>query len=598
MNFIQGTLQLVEVGKGQVLVRLVPLITALAIIAGLLDFSIYHGLADPQSMDNAQLARQLATNQGFTTKFLRPHAIAQMRDRAVTEGGDAGHSRELFPADLYPPGTPRILPDTYNPPGFPYLLSIFFKVVHPEFDQPVTQMLDKHMYSGDRLIPFLNQVFLLLTAILVFAIGRRLFDERVAWISMVAFLACDLVWRYSLTALSTSFLLFVLTAAFACVLEIVCIGEACFDREEISFAPAWIWAAAAAVFLGLACLTRLHLLVLLIPVVTVLFMMPRASYILPIVLALAVLAMTAPWFLHWYKVTGSIFGSNAPLLLSGEGEYNKNQIFCKMDIPSYEQLFRDASKKVFEGMRWHFENGWAQLGASPLVLFFVASALHQFKRRRTRLFHGLLFGCGLALVLVNSLGVSQPEPLGPWNVLILIMPCAIVVGAAFFFILLDRLSLQLWLLNHLIIGALIVVSMFPLLVTLLTTPGAFYAFPPYMPPLIKQLAQLAQPDEWVTTDMPWATAWYADRASLWLPDSVSDFENLHDNVCPTGMLIFTPVTWTSPVYDYSEQEYKDWYPLALVGQAPTNFPLAIHSTTPPGGPDYSLWSDRARWQAR
>ncbi len=59
--------------------------------------------------------------------------------------------------------------------------------------------------------------------------------------------------------------------------------------------------------------------------------------------------------------------------------------------------------------------------------------------------------------------------------------------------------------------------------------------------MIKEFGQLAQPDEWVTTDMPWATAWYADRASLWLPDSISDFENFNDNVCPTGVILLTPV---------------------------------------------------------
>ena len=62
------------------------------------------------------------------------------------------------------------------------------------------------------------------------------------------------------------------------------------------------------------------------------------------------------------------------------------------------------------------------------------------------------------------------------------------------------------------------------------------SFPPYWPPAIKVFGQLTRPDEWMTTDMPWATAWYADRASLWLPDSISDFESLHDNVCLTGTL--------------------------------------------------------------
>jgi hypothetical protein len=60
MNFIQSTLQVVEVGKAQVLVRIIPLLTTLLVVIGAYNFIVYHGLSDAQSMDNAQLARQIA----------------------------------------------------------------------------------------------------------------------------------------------------------------------------------------------------------------------------------------------------------------------------------------------------------------------------------------------------------------------------------------------------------------------------------------------------------------------------------------------------------------------------------------------------------
>jgi hypothetical protein len=109
------------------------------------------------------------------------------------------------------------------------------------------------------------------------------------------------------------------------------------------------------------------------------------------------------------------------------------------------------------------------------------------------------------------------------------------------------------------------------------------------------ISQLAQPDEWVTSDMPWATAWYGDRASLWLPDSLTDFENFHDNICPTGMLIFTPVTWGGPMSATLNGEYKDWFPLMTVQGTPANFPLSEHFVMPGKVPAYTLWSDRPRW---
>jgi len=611
MNFILTTLQVVKVEKARLLVRLIPLMTALLVVGGAYNLIVYHGLSDAQSMDNAQLARQISRHQGFTTEFLRPQAVAQLRDFAAKQGALTGRSRDLFPADRFPTGTPRTLPDTYNAPGYPYLLAVWFKLVHPEFEQVTTAISSSHLYAGDRWIPPLNQGFMLLTALLVFALGRRLFDERVAWMSLVAFLSTDVVWRYTITGLSTSVLMFLVTAALICTLEIFSVGEACFANEDRSFAPAWGWTLTVALLLAAACLTRLHLLVLLVPLFALLMLMPRSGFLLFVALALVVVGLVVPWFVHVNAISGNPLGSNFSLVMSGEGFYLGNQIYCGTSIPSYEQLFRDAVEKEISGFLWHFEHAWSLLGSNPLILLFGASLLHQFKRRRTRLFQWLLAGCALALVAANNLGSANPEPVGPWNVLILLFPCMLVIGSSFFFILLDRLNLQIPLVNSLIVTGMLGLTLLPMLV-ILTAPGkSYYSFPPYMPPLIKSFGQYSQPDEWVTSDMPWATAWYADRASLWLPDSLSDFQNFHDNVCPTGILLLTPVTWSAPLSTYTTGEYKDWLPFVTQGAGehdpedaglgfplPATFPLTVHLMTPPGGPDYIIWTDRPRWQMR
>jgi 4-amino-4-deoxy-L-arabinose transferase-like glycosyltransferase len=622
MNFIQTTLQVVEVGKGRILIRIIPLAIAVFALAFFYNFGpiqtpiasiggVYHGLSDAQSMDNAQLARRIARRQGFTTEFLRPQAVAQLRDFAAKEGSQTGRPRDLFPADQFPAGTPRVLPDTYNAPGYPYLLAVWFALIHPEFAEVGSAISAGHVYAGDRWIPPLNQGFMLLTALLVFALGRRLFDERVAWISLLAFLGTDLIWRYTLTGLSTSFLTFLVTGALICTLEIFSVGEACFTNEDRSFAPAWGWAGIVALMLAAACLTRLDLLVLLAPMFAALMLMPRASFFLSLVLALIVALLVTPWFVHLDAISGNPLGSNFPLVLAGQGQYAGNQIYCATSIPSYEQLFRDALEKEVLGFRWNFENVWTLLGSNPMILFFGASLLHQFKRRRTRLFHWLLVGCAVALLAGNNLGTASPAPVDPWNVLILLFPGMVVIGSAFFFILLDRLNLQIALLNNLIVTGMLGLITLPMVLTLTAPSKTNYAFPPYMPPLIKLFGQYAQPDEWVTSDMPWATAWYADRASLWLPDSISDFQNLYDNVCPTGVLLLTPVTWSAPISTVTTGEYKDWMPFVTQGlnvtsageaaqglPLPPTFPLTVHLMTPPGSADYSIWSDKPRWQMR
>jgi hypothetical protein len=285
-------------------------------------------------------------------------------------------------------------------------------------------------------------------------------------------------------------------------------------------------------------------------------------------------------------------------VLYGEDEYTGNQIWCTSSIPGYEQMFREASKKETSGFLWNFQHGWEMLGASPLILLFGASILHQYKRRRTQVFNWLLFGSALVLIAANNIGVAQPEVVGPWNALIVLFPGMLVMGTSFFFILLDRVGIQIQLLNTLIVITLVALTLLPTVLTLTST-GNFYAFPPYMPPYIKSFGQYADTDEWVTSDLPWATAWYADRPSLWLPDSISEFENIHDTVCPTGILLLTPVSWALSTSTFTTGEYKDWLPFVVPSlPAPSGFPLTDHVTTPPGGPDYSLWSDRPRWQAR
>lgn len=595
-NPFQNILRGIEVGEGQLLTRLLPLLLTLTVIAGVFNFVTYHGLSDSQSMDNAQLARQIVRGEGFTTKFIRPHAVAQLRDYLQSQPLLLGGGGELFPADKFPAGSQKILPDTYNAPGYPVLLAGWFALVRPNFNQSNKDLGETHIYSPDRYIPFLNLIFLLLTAGMVFFLANRLFDDRVAWMSTVTFLATDLVWQYSVTALSTLFLMFLITAAITCVLEIFQVGENCFESESASFAPAWGWAAVLTVLLIVLCYTRLSLLIVLVPLLVVLILMPRSNFALGPLVAVAVVLAIAPWFWHWSSVSGNPLGSNVTLLILGEDNYSQDQIYRTLSVPAYEQLFKDVSKKEFLGFRWHFEHAWGLLACSPMILLFAVSLLHRFKRPKAQVLVWLLVGCAVGMIAVNNLAVTNPDPLSTWNTLVILFPCMTVVGSAFFFILLDRLELQLWLLNNLIIIGVLLLTAAPLAMTLTTSSSGYYSFPPYMPPLIKILGGYAKPDEWVTTDMPWASAWYSDHTSLWLPDTTADFESLHDTVCPSGILYLTPVSWAKYTGTFMTGEDKEWLPFFTRVNLPASFPLTTHTFVT--GPEYSVWSDRARWQTQ
>jgi len=67
-------------------------------------------------------------------------------------------------------------------------------------------------------------------------------------------------------------------------------------------------------------------------------------------------------------------------------------------------------------------------------------------------------------------------------------------------------------------------------------------WPPYLPSvlsseipkLLKPEAQDEQVEKIVVSDQPWAVAWYADRLSLWLPNTKRGFEQLEDRASSLG----------------------------------------------------------------
>ena len=589
MNILQGVLHSVEEGGARSITRLVPLIMALVVILVAYDKWVYSGLNDAQSMDNAQLARQIERGAGFTTKFIRPAALAQMNGMLV-QGTADGKPTSLFPDAQFPQGADRILPDTYNSPGYPYLLSSWFKVMVPSFTQTPREISLAHLYGPDRRIPWLNQIFLFLNGVLVFILGLRLFDERVAWVSMLGFFATNLIWQYSLTALSTSFLMFLCTVLLIAAVEIFSWAESRAEGRQDP-APAWqgwLWALLLGGILGVICLTRLNLLFLVVPIGVYLFCVPQGAKLFIPLVVLIVLGMTGPWFWNMYKISGSPIGSNSPLLHYATPGHEGNQIYCMLAAPDYNQLFKDVAGKQFVGFGWALTHGWELLGASPLVLLFFASTLHGFKRVKAQSLRWLILGLGGFIIFATNCGNPHPGAMDAWNSLVLLLPGMMVVGAAFFFILVDRLELQLWVLNNAIAVALVVLTACPMIGALVDGKGN-KTYPPYSPAALRAMGDFGHKEDWIATDLPWASAWYGDRASIWLPDTLADFDDIYDNYNNSDLLLITPVFLGSPVMTFTTGEYKDWMPFVAGGALPKNFPLNTRAPTGAGFIEYLIW---------
>jgi len=119
-----------------------------------------------------------------------------------------------------------------------------------------------------------------------------------------------------------------------------------------------------------------------------------------------------------------------------------------------------------------------------------------------------------------------------------------------------------------------------------------------VPPFIAILNTWTSDNEIIASDMPWAVAWYANRRSLWLPETIADFIALNDYNQLGGRIVglyLTPITGDKALLsDIVRGEYKDWSPFILRNVNAKDFPLRAVTALPIEG-ECIYFSDRDRW---
>ena len=90
-----------------------------------------------------------------------------------------------------------------------------------------------------------------------------------------------------------------------------------------------------------------------------------------------------------------------------------------------------------------------------------------------------------------------------------------------------------------------VLGALPLILTMMP-PRAGVPYPPYFPPFITHVSKMLTADEFMCTDMPWATAWYGSRNSLLLPATVDEFYEINDYIKRISGIYFTTLTRNKP----------------------------------------------------
>jgi hypothetical protein len=602
-EIIQNLIHKLEVGTGPRLFRIAALLLAVLALVLRYDVQAYRNLATPEGMDAAQLARNISEGKGYTTIFIRPLSLY-----LVQKHNEAGARLALTNTNASPDFA-RIRsahPDLANPPVYPVLLAGLMKILpfHYAVDVKKPFWSDNgnfSRYEPDFLIAVFNQILLVAAVVLAFFLARKLFDTGVAWLTAILMFGCELLWRFSVSGLSTLLLLVIFLGLTRCILKI----------EEMAREPQpranWLLglAVAAGVLTGVGALTRYAFGWAIIPVVLFLILFSGPKKVLHALAALGAFALVlAPWVIRNFAVSGTPFGTAGFAAAETTALFPQFQLERAIhpDFRNLHLLIPYLHKLTDNGLNI-LTNVLPRFGGSWATLLFWAGLLLSFRSVAVRRMRYFLLFCLGTFVVVQALGQTQLSVESPEvnseNLLVLLAPLVFIYGVSFFLTLLEQMQLPAFQLRYVIIGGFILITCLPMRV-LLQAKTSPVAYPPYYPPEIQQTAGWMKESELTMSDVPWAVAWYGQRQCVWLTlNTQNDFFAINDNVKPVQALYLTPETMDSRfVSDWVKTRDFSWggFILQVVTQhqIPPGFPLRIA----PGGflPEQLFLTDRERWK--
>jgi hypothetical protein len=599
---LQDIIHYIEVGAGKRFLRyLLPCVMVLG-LATLYDFRAWKNLSTPDSMDSAQLARNIADGKGYTTQFIRPLSIYLVQAKNESKGASASFDQTPDYARLK-----TAHPDLANPPVYPTVLAGLMKIAPFNYAVNLKSAFWANnglfaRYQPDFVIGIFNQILFLGAAVLAFSIARRLFDSSIARLAAILILGCDLLWRFNSSGLSTILLMLEFLALFWCVLK----TEELAREEEPDVTRMACWSAGVGVLTGVGALTRYAFGWTIIPVALFLILFSGPRKWLNTAAAFAAFAVVlAPWIARNIAISGTPFGTAGYAIFDGTG---------LSSLPLERSLHPNLLEALWPGIYWHkfainalplLENDLLKIGGTWPSLLFFAGLLLAFNRPGPRRMRYFLLMCLAMFIVVEALGrtsLSDTSPdINSENLLILAAPLVIIFGSAFFFILLDQMTLSAKELRYAVMGAFILLSCLPL-VSALWFRSSPLSYPPYYPPDIVRTAAWMKESELTMSDAPWAVAWYGNRQCVWLTDDAGDsFFELNDYLKPVNGLYLTMRTMDGRLLTDCFRSGKDSWGAFVMNalakqQIPPKFPLR-HAPSGSAAIDSGMFlTDVDRWK--
>jgi hypothetical protein len=593
---IQNLIRQTETGIGLRLIWTLVILLVLGALTAWYDVWAYRGFSAPDAMDSAQVARNLAEGHGYSTQFLQPFSLFLLQKKQ--------HAATLSQLDFEKHN--GFYPDLANAPIYPMVLAGLLKVSKPQW--PVE--LQKHFwsqkgmfqrYQPEFFIAIFNQFLLLVAIVLTFFIAGKLFDPQVAWLAALLTLGSDLLWKFSVSGLSTLLLLVIFLALVWCLLKI----EMLASGESPAPRRLFFYTSVAGLLVGLGMLTRYSFGWLIVPVAVFLALfggVRKTGLAVSVCLVFAV--VVSPWLARNFAVCGNFFGTAGYATVEATNYFPGTELLQSSNpqiTATWAGSWRWPVVQKLAGNSFDLlEHGLPHLGGWAAVLFFAGLllGLRNITARRMRYFTLMCLGVFIIAQALGKTGLSDFSPeLNSENLLVLLTPLAFIFGLVFFLTLLDQMDFPAPPIRYAVIVLLIVFLWLPLIADLLPPKPSPTAYPPYHPPEIQTVSGWLKNDELMMSDVPWAVAWYGHHACVWDSLDVKDnFYALNDYFQPVKGIYLTTETLDGKFFSEMARGGENGWghfsvQVGMKNDFPRGFPLQIPKVLNSG----IFFTDRPRW---
>ncbi|MBR5522062.1 MAG: hypothetical protein IKV82_01140 [Akkermansia sp.] len=488
----------------------------LLLVLGMAIFKLalsYKGLDQPMAMDQAQIARNVAQGEGFTSNFMRPMEVKN----ASTAAGRK-------PVDF------KQFKDTNHAPLNIAAIAAALKLTgHDDVEKGRMSEGGGYIYAPDRVVSATSMAFFIIAMVLAYTLAARMFDETVAFATVVFLALSELMLEYAVSGLPQMLMMCCMLASLHCMLSAIKANE----NSDALFLILGL--AGAFIFIALMCLAGwLSIWCALGLIIFCAFhFRPFGAYAIPglVLMVLTLFVATLGNKEFSTNILGNAYynfynclGGNEELILRTTNESN---------IPFNSSGF---ILRLLGHVCSQFSTLYVNMGSILVTPFFVLALLNRYKSSAVEgikwaAFCMWIFACiGMGIFGINT-------PLHGAQTAILFAPLFTAFGIALLFNTLSRLKLDnrtFTMARGLAIFMMVLISAGPFLFNL---PKDIYQgiwlsdrgrpnFPPYYPPALNiKLANLTTAEDIVVTDQPWAVAWYADRKALWMPLYIDDYAN-------------------------------------------------------------------------